>query len=97
MGVTLRDGADLAREVADVVLTNCNLRELSTAMELGDRTLRRIRTNFGLTMSLNSLFLAGSLFGVLQPGGSAVLHNLTTLGVCLNAMRPMLPRGENAA
>ena len=97
VGVTLRDGADLAREVADVVLTNCNLRELSTAMELGDRTLRRIRTNFGLTMSLNSLFLAGSLFGVLQPGGSAVLHNLTTLGVCLNAMRPMLPRGENAA
>ena len=96
VGVTLRDGADLAREVADVVLTNCNLRELATAMELGERTLRRIRANFGVTMGLNSVFLAGSLFGLLQPGGSAVLHNLTTLGVCLNAMRTLLPQGDAA-
>ena len=61
-GVTLRDGADLARDVADVVLTR---------------------------VGLNTLYLAGSLFGLLPPGGSAVLHNLTTLGVCVNAMRPV--------
>ena len=46
-----------------------------------------------MTMALNSAFLAGSLFGLLRPGLSAVLHNLTTLGVCLNAMRPALPKG----
>ncbi len=92
VGVTLRDGADLAREVADVVLTDCDLRELATAMTLGEQTLRRIKVNFGATMSLNSVFLAGGLLGLLQPGASALLHNLTTLGVCLNAMRPLLPR-----
>lgn len=49
----------------------------------------RVRFNFGAAVGLNTLYLAGSLFGLLPPGGSAVLHNLTTLGVCVNAMRPV--------
>ena len=90
VGVTLRDGSDLAREVADVVLMGGSLNELVTALELGRGTMRRIHGNFVATMGLNSLFLAGGLIGMLQPGISAVLHNLTTLGVSLNAMRPTL-------
>lgn len=93
VGVTLRDGADLAREVADVVLMGGSLQELSTALELGRGTMRRIHGNFTATMVLNTAFLFGGLAGVLQPGVSAVLHNLTTLGVSLNAMRPTLPKG----
>ena len=94
VGVTLRDGSDLAREVADVVLMGGSLNDLVTALELGRGTMGRIQFNFMTTMALNSAFLFGSLFGVLQPGLSAVLHNLTTLGVSLNAMRPALPKGE---
>lgn len=94
VGVTLRDGADLAREVADVVLMGGSLKELVTALELGRGAMRRIHFNFATTMVLNSVFLFGGLAGLLQPGISAVLHNLTTLGVSLNAMRPALPRGE---
>ena len=90
VGVTLRDGADLAREVADVVLTDCNLHHLTTALELGRGAMRRIHADFVATMTLNTLFLAAGLTGILQPGPSAVLHNLTTLGVSLNAMRPVL-------
>jgi len=90
VGVTLRDGSDLAREVADVVLMGGSLNELVTALELGRGTMRRIHGNFVATMGLNSLFLAGGLVGLLRPGLSAVLHNLTTLGVSLNAMRPAL-------
>ena len=94
VGVTLRDGADLAREVADVVLMGGSLRELVTALELGRGAMRRIHGNFVATMALNTAFLFGGLSGLLQPGVSAVLHNLTTLGVSLNAMRPALPKGE---
>lgn len=94
VGVTLRDGADLAREVADVVLMGGSLKELVTALELGRGAMRRIHFNFATTMVLNSVFLFGGLAGLLRPGISAVLHNLTTLGVSLNAMRPALPRGE---
>lgn len=91
VGVTLRDGADLAREVADVVLADCRLDQLITALKLGKATMRRIRFNFAVTMGLNSIFLAGGLFGILPPALSAVLHNLTTVGVSLNAMRRSLP------
>ncbi|WP_298068288.1 heavy metal translocating P-type ATPase [uncultured Mailhella sp.] len=94
VGVTLRDGADLAREVADVLLMGGSPGGLITALELGRRTMRRIHTDFLAIMALNSAFLLGSLLGILQPGLSAVLHNLTTLGVSLNAMRPKLPQGE---
>ena len=52
--------------------------------------MRRIHADFVATMTLNTLFLAAGLTGILQPGPSAVLHNLTTLGVSLNAMRPVL-------
>ena len=94
VGVTLRDGADLAREVADVVLMGGSLKELVTALELGRGAMRRIHFNFATTMVLNSVFLFGGLAGLLRPGVSAVLHNLTTLGVSLNAMRPALPGGK---
>ena len=92
--VTMRDGADLAREVADVVLMGGSLWELVTALQLGRGAMNRIHINFAATMALNSAFLLGGLFGLLRPGVSAVLHNLTTLGVSLNAMRPALPGGE---
>lgn len=93
-GITLRDGADLAREVADVVLTRGSLGELVAARELGRRTMNRVHFNFAAAVGLNSLYLVGSLVGILSPGSSAILHNLTTLGVCLNAMRPLFPQGE---
>lgn len=93
-GITLRDGADLAREVADVVLTRGSLGELVAARELGKRTMNRVHFNFAAAVGLNSLYLVGSLVGILSPGSSAILHNLTTLGVCLNAMRPLFPQGE---
>ena len=93
VGVSLGDGADLAREVADVVLTECLVDGLVTAVDLSKAAMRRIRTDFGLIMTLNTVFLASGLAGFLQPGPSALLHNLTTVGVSLNAMRPMLKAG----
>ncbi len=91
VGVAMSDGTDLAREVANVLLTQPSLEGLVHARMLGQRTLRRINSNFVATMTLNSLFLLGGLFMLLGPGPSALLHNLTTLAVALNAMRPHLP------
>lgn len=91
VGVAMVDGTDLAQEVANVLLTRPDLSGLLEARQLADSTLRRIRINFAATISLNSLFLVGGLFGFLPPSLSAVLHNLTTLAVSLNAMRPHRP------
>ncbi len=91
VGVAMSDGTDLARAVANVLLMQPSLEGLVHARELGQRTLNRIHSNFVTTMVLNSLFLLGGLFMLLGPGPSALLHNMTTLAVALNAMRPHLP------
>lgn len=88
VGVTLREGSAIAQEVADVVLTRNTLEDLPRAIDLGRAVMKRVRTNFVASVGLNSAFMAGGISGVLQPAMGAVLHNLTTIGVCLNAMRP---------
>ncbi len=96
VGVTLRDSTDIAQEVADVVLTE-SLTNLLVALDLGEATMRRIKQNVGYAVGLNSVFLAGGLTGLLTPMLSALLHNATTVGVCLNAMRPELGHYEGEA
>ncbi len=93
VGATLRDSTDIAQEVADVVLES-SLEHLLMALDLGEATMRRIKQNVGTSVALNTGFLAGGLFGVLTPVMSAVLHNTTTILVCLNSMRPQLGRYE---
>ena len=67
-----------------------SLEYLLVALDLGEATMKRIRSNVGISVGLNSAFLAGGLTGILMPAVSALLHNATTIGVCLNAMRPEL-------
>ena len=95
VGVAMVDGTDLAQEVANVLLTRPDLHGIVTARRLSRATLNRIHRNFAITLIANSLFIAGGLFMILQPGLSALLHNLTTLGVSLYAMRPYLPASQN--
>ncbi|HIU17719.1 MAG TPA: heavy metal translocating P-type ATPase [Candidatus Avidesulfovibrio excrementigallinarum] len=96
VGISLRDGADLAQEVANVVLLDSGLASLLLARRLARSALARIHSNFWITMLMNSLFLGGGLLGLLTPGRSALLHNATTLGIAVRAMRPLLPAAGSA-
>lgn len=87
VGVSLKDSTDIAQQVADVVLTANDLSDLPRAIELSRRTLARIRTNFGASVGLNTVFLAGGLMNFIPPALNALLHNGTTIGVCMNAIR----------
>lgn len=91
VGVSLSDAADLAQEVASVVLLGSDLTHLPLAIELGRKTYSRIKENFNITVGLNSSYLVGGLAGLIMPATGAVLHNVTTLGVAWNAQRPKLP------
>ena len=97
-GVAMRDGADLAREVAGVVLTadGRGLTGLLTAVDLGRGVMRRIRSHFAVILGFNSLFLLLGLTGLLRPGLAAALHNGTTVAVAVNAMRPLRLPGAAA-
>ena len=95
VGATLKEGSDIAQEVADVVLMNNSLADLPYAIDLGRATMSRIKENFTVSVGLNTGFLAGGLTGALTPATGAVLHNMTTIGVCLNAMRPPMSGSAN--
>lgn len=97
VAATLRDGTDIAQEVADVVLTRNSLLDLPLAIDLGRASMARIKQNFAVSVGLNTAFLAGGLAGVLMPTTGALLHNATTIGVCLNAMQPPLTKHRSLA
>ncbi len=94
VGVSLTAGTDLAKEVADVIISGNHLEPLIVARQLSRLTLRKIKSNFGYIVGLNSVFLALGLFGLLRPGLSALLHNLTTAGVAIRSVKPVLPQSD---
>jgi Cu2+-exporting ATPase len=90
-GVAMSRGADIAREVADIVLTGDGLDALLPARSISREALRRIRSGFYASVGWNSLFLAGGLTGLLTPGLSALLHNATTAAIAVSSMRSFAP------
>lgn len=71
VGATLKEGSDIAQEVADVVLMNNSLEDLPYAIDLGRATMSRIKENFTVSVGLNTGFLAGGLTGALTPATGA--------------------------
>ena len=91
VGVAMAGGADMAREVADIVLVNEDLRGLLLARSLSRLALRRVKSAFTTSVLLNSAFLAGGLLGVIRPGLSALLHNASTAGIAISSTQPFMP------
>ena len=87
VGVAMAGGADMAREVADVVLVNEDLRGLLLARSVSRHALCRVKSAFVTSVLLNSVFLVGGLFGFIRPGLSAFLHNATTAGIAVSSMQ----------
>ena len=89
VGVAMAGGADMAREVADIVLVNEELGGLLFARAISRAALRRVKSSFMKSLFLNSLFLVGGLAGVLRPGLSAFLHNATTAAIAVSSLHPL--------
>jgi Cu2+-exporting ATPase len=91
VGIAMGGGADMAREVADVVLVNEELQGLLLARILSRAALGRVKSSFMKSFFLNSVFLAGGLLGFIKPGLSAFLHNATTAVIAVASVNPMRP------
>jgi Cu2+-exporting ATPase len=92
VGVAMKDGADLARNVVDITLRDPSLYPLVIARLMSREALKRIRGNTICAVGINSLFMFLSIFGGISTPASVWLHNLTTLGISLNSMRKLLPK-----
>lgn len=92
VGVALNDGADLAKECADIIILDNNLASILQARSLSHSVMTRIRTNLFTIASVNGSLLALGAVGLISPVFAALCHNLTTIGVTLNAVRPYTRR-----
>ncbi|MDR1315830.1 MAG: heavy metal translocating P-type ATPase [Spirochaetales bacterium] len=92
VGIAMKDGADLARNVADITLRDPSLYPLVIARLMSQGAMKRIHANTVSAIGINSLLMFLSIFGGISVTASVWLHNLTTLGISLNSMRKLLPK-----
>lgn len=85
-GIAISDGAAIAREIADITIAADSLWELVRLRELSMALLHRIQNNYRFVIGFNGALIGLGVAGVLPPATSAMLHNLSTLGVSLHSM-----------
>ncbi len=90
VGIAISDGAQLAREIADVTLSGENLYEIITLKKISDRLVKRIDKNYKTIVSFNTGLIILGVMGILQPTTSALLHNSSTITIGLNSMKDLI-------
>ena len=85
-GIAISDGAAIAREIADITIAADSLWELVRLRQLAMALMTRIHANYRFVIGFNGVLIALGMAGVLPPAVSAMLHNLSTLGVSLHSM-----------
>ena len=85
-GIAISDGAAIAREIADITIAADSLWELVRLRQLAMALMQRIENNYRFVIGFNGALIGLGMAGILPPATSAMLHNLSTLGVSLHSM-----------
>lgn len=90
-GIAMSDGAAIAREIADITICSDDLESLVVLKRIADGLMARIHANYRFIISFNAGLIVLGVAGVLPPSTSALLHNVSTLGIGLRSMKSLLP------
>lgn len=90
VGIAISDGAEIAREIADVTIGADSLYELITLKALGNALVKRIEKNYHVIVGFNTALILLGVGGILKPGASAMLHNASTIAISLRSMQNLL-------
>ncbi len=90
VGIAISDGAEIAREIADITVGSDDLYQIVTLKLLSDSLMKRIRGNYRFIVSFNLGLILCGVAGILQPTTSALLHNTSTLFISLKSMQNLL-------
>lgn len=90
-GITISDGAELAREIADITIAAEDLREIVILKRLSNAMINRIQGNYRGVVGINAALIALGVAGIIRPTTSALLHNTSTLAISLKSMGNLLP------
>ena len=90
IGIAIHSGAAIAREIADVTIRADSLEELVTLKAIANALQKRVGGNYRFVLGFNSALILLGALGILPPATSAMLHNLSTLGISLRSMTDLL-------
>ena len=96
IGIAINSGAAIAREIADVTIKADSLEELITLKTIANALQHRVNSNYRFVLSFNSTLIALGALGILQPAASAMLHNLSTIGISLRSMTNLIQKPSSA-
>ena len=94
VGIAISDGAQIAREIADVTVGADDLHELVTLKKISNGLMERIHRNYRLIVGINTSLIVLGVAGVFPPTTSALLHNTSTLLISLKSMNNLLDEKE---
>ena len=94
IGIAINSGAAIAREIADVTIKADSLEELVALKAIANAMQKRVHANYRFVLSFNSALIVLGALGILQPASSAMLHNLSTIGISLKSMTNLLPENK---
>ena len=94
VGVAISDGAAIAREIADITIAAETLFELVALRRIAQGLMSRINSNYRFVIGFNGSLIGLGVAGVLAPATSAMMHNLSTLGISLRSMTNLIDSSE---
>lgn len=94
-GIAISDGAEIAREIADITIAADDLREIVTLKRLADMLMKRIHKNYREIVGINAGLIALGVGGLIQPTTSALLHNTSTLAISMRSMGELLTEKQD--
>lgn len=90
VGIAISDGAEIAREIADITISADDLYQIVTLKLISDALMKKISKNYKQIVGFNTGLIALGVAGVIQPATSALLHNTSTLVISLKSMQNLL-------
>ena len=90
VGIAISDGAELAREIADITIGADDLSVMVTLKEISNGLMDKIHKNYRRIVGINGSLIALGVTGVIQPTMSALLHNTSTLLIGMDSMKSVL-------
>lgn len=88
VGIAISEGAEIAREIADITVAADDLAEILVLRMLSNRLMKRIHKNYRFIVTFNAGLILLGVGGILQPTTSALLHNTSTLYIGLKYGQP---------
>ena len=90
VGIAISDGAEIAREIADITIAADDLHEIVKLKLLSDLLMKRIQRNYNLIVGINASLIVLGVAGIIMPTTSALFHNASTLAISLKGMSNLL-------